>query len=228
MKNKPPPEKQNLEDGRNLDVHSIFHTLQGEGPFVGVPAIFVRLAGCNLQCPRCDTNYTSRRKLLSVEEIVSQINTKRESTTTLIVITGGEPFRQNLLPFVGELLTQGFRIQIETNGTLFQDLPYEQITIVCSPKTGSINTLLAPHLSALKYVLAAGDADDDYLPTRALEHGSKRLARPPKDFKGAIYIQPFDSGDILKNVEHRNAAMTSCFKTGNTLCLQVHKLIGLE
>ena len=43
---------------RSYDVHSIFPTIQGEGPFVGQPAIFIRLAGCNLQCPACDTDYT--------------------------------------------------------------------------------------------------------------------------------------------------------------------------
>ena len=47
------PEK--IDRDRHLDVHSIFHTIQGEGPYCGHPAVFIRLAGCNLQCPGCDT-----------------------------------------------------------------------------------------------------------------------------------------------------------------------------
>src|SRR3954467_9071958 len=46
-------------DGNSLSIHSIFYTLQGEGPYSGCPAVFMRLAGCNLQCPGCDTDYTS-------------------------------------------------------------------------------------------------------------------------------------------------------------------------
>ena len=57
----------------DLEVHSIFYTIQGEGPFCGTPAVFIRLAGCNLQCPSCDTNYTSKRRTMTAEEIVNEV-----------------------------------------------------------------------------------------------------------------------------------------------------------
>ena len=140
--------KQNLLPDGALSVHSIFSSVQGEGPFVGQPAVFVRLHGCNLQCPLCDTNYSypcafTKPTPQTLTSTVSALC----GAATLVVITGGEPFRQNLTPFVNALLDQGFRVQIETNGTLFlprgngedPGFPYYRVTIVCSPKTGKIN-----------------------------------------------------------------------------------------
>ena len=85
-------------DGK-LDVHSIFFTIQGEGPFTGHPAIFIRLAGCNLQCPKCDTDYTSKRSRMLYQDILGEVRRltpKTHKNRTLIVITGGEPLRQDL------------------------------------------------------------------------------------------------------------------------------------
>ena len=62
--NQQAPEKQQLRGDGLLAVHSIFYTIQGEGPFAGETAVFVRLAGCNLQCPLCDTDYTSDRRMV--------------------------------------------------------------------------------------------------------------------------------------------------------------------
>lgn len=102
-----------------LDVHSIFRTLQGEGPFTGHSAIFIRLAGCNLQCPACDTDYTSKRSLMSVQTIIDKVNTlKIGQTIQLIVITGGEPLRQNISDLCILLYQAHYTVQIETNGTL--------------------------------------------------------------------------------------------------------------
>ena len=86
-----------------LQVHSIFHTIQGEGPFAGTPAVFIRLAGCNLKCPGCDTEYTSKRKEMTVAQILDAIYEVSSITTKLVVITGGEPFRQDLTRLLNAL-----------------------------------------------------------------------------------------------------------------------------
>ena len=98
--------------------------------------------------------------LRSALEEVKKLS-KRDGKTThnLIVITGGEPFRQNITPLCEELLKQGFQIQIETNGTLFQDLP-EKVDIICSPKnpTGKyypVRSDLLPKISAFKFLIAS-------------------------------------------------------------------------
>lgn len=239
--NTQPIEKQ-VRDGvaGQLEVHSIFYTIQGEGPFTGQPAVFVRLAGCNLQCPRCDTDYTSKRALLSVRAIEQEIYQKLPKNemrvidfnhSFLVVITGGEPFRQNIGPLVRQLVSSGmYRVQIETNGTLYQaGLPWDSVTIVCSPKTGKISPLLLPHIDAFKYVISSDSfSDDDGLPLRALDHtATHAVARPPNRYK-PIYLQPADEQDADTNKENLDVAVKSCMKHGYTLQLQTHKILGME
>jgi len=64
--NQQKPEPRAKGDGSILDFHSMFFTIQGEGPFAGHRSIFVRLAGCNLQCPGCDTEYTQGRSVVGI------------------------------------------------------------------------------------------------------------------------------------------------------------------
>ena len=100
--NQQPIEKQNLREDGILEVHSIFHTIQGEGPFTGQRAVFIRLAGCNLQCPLCDTDYTSSRWTAGPSSLLKYVR-EQADPGHLVVITGGEPFRQNLRPAVEEI-----------------------------------------------------------------------------------------------------------------------------
>lgn len=233
--NEQPIEKLERSPDGTLDVHSIFYTIQGEGPFCGEPAIFVRLAGCNLQCPGCDTDYTSTRRRHSVAILKAKVDELKddeypEAPNPLVVITGGEPFRQNILYLVRALLREGYRVQIETNGTLSppEELPIEAV-IVVSPKTGKINEKTADRMHALKYVVRAGAVCKDGLPTRALDHTcSPVVAKPPEDFKGKVYIQPMDENNIVSNRRNLEAAKASCMMNGHTLQIQVHKLIGVE
>ena len=73
MNNTQPAEKLDRQFDDMLDIQEIFWTLQGEGPFVGVPAVFIRTAGCNFLCRACDSDYTSRRKRMLIGEIVSKV-----------------------------------------------------------------------------------------------------------------------------------------------------------
>ena len=70
-----------------LKVNEIFYSLQGEGFFTGTPAVFLRLSGCNLKCPFCDTRHESG-KLMDFPEILAGIS---EYPARHVVITGGEP-----------------------------------------------------------------------------------------------------------------------------------------
>lgn len=104
-------------------------TFQGEGPSMGVPALFIRLAQCNLTCDWCDTKYTwdwkqyeikkeTRRR--SVDELIAWA---RACDTELVVISGGEPMLQQpaVIRLVNGLLVGGKRVEIETNGTIPPD-----------------------------------------------------------------------------------------------------------
>lgn len=225
-------EKQDLSKGAELAVHSIFRTIQGEGPFVGRPAIFIRLAGCNLQCPGCDTDYTSNRLFLSPDEIIDEVM-ELSSPSDIIVISGGEPFRQDISALVTMLARHPHQreVQIETNGTLsIPGFPYHLCTVVCAPKTGKIAKELTKHIKALKYVVTAGNINpEDGLPLRVLQHPSHPMvARPPATFIGEVYVQPADDADPVKNAANLQVAIKSCMKHGYTLGLQIHKIINVE
>lgn len=227
--NTQPIEKRQDTDGSFLDVHSIFDTIQGEGPYCGMPAVFVRLAGCNLQCPGCDTIYTTGRHMLPIADIAAQVEALRKPPH-LVVITGGEPFRQNIAPFVLRLIRSGYNVQVETNGTLPPpaNLPITT-AVVCSPKTGKVNDKLKPFIDAYKYVISADSVnEEDGLPILALGHSaSPQIARPHEDFPGFVYLQPMDAQDPDVNRRNLQTAVASCQKHGYILQIQIHKLIGL-
>lgn len=233
MINIQPIEKQVASDGQFLDVHSIFYTIQGEGPHTGKPAVFIRLAGCNLQCPGCDTDYTSNREQLSVPQIMHRVELAYEQVKDyhlpLIVITGGEPFRQNLVPLVAKLVLY-HSVQIETNGTLpVPDAPaFKYVDIVCSPKTGKVHKTVELRAKCFKYVLHHQSVNKtDGLPVFALDHSAApEVARPNGELP--IYLQPMDSKDEEINKLNMAAVLASCLKFGYTLQIQTHKTIGVE
>jgi 7-carboxy-7-deazaguanine synthase len=112
----------------------IFDSIQGEGPAMGRPATFVRLAGCNLSCLGCDTDLKPSFQL-SLAELAERVAGRR------VVITGGEPTMQmaELSEFIGILHKLGKEIHIESNGT--NPIPEEVLSLVhcavISPKLGS-------------------------------------------------------------------------------------------
>ena len=224
-----------------IDVHSIFHTIQGEGPFCGMPAVFVRLAGCNLCCPFCDTEYTEGRKQMSPTTVLAKVESVSQgSQTGLVVITGGEPFRQpeGLKELIDTLVFAGYFIQVESNGSLAppksvlwtKDTSLRQgAYLVCSPKSGIVHPEVWRAACCAKYVGTANDLCDDGLPRQALGHPVKdKLARPPVSFSNPIYLQPVDHQDEIQNKANLDAVVESCMKHGYTIQVQIHKLLGME
>lgn len=222
--------------GEWLDVIKIFGTLQGEGPFAGRPAVFVRLAGCNFSCIQCDTDYTTDRQAFDIPTIASCVGAiaEQQGNVALVVITGGEPFRQNIGPLVNTLLGVGMEVQIETNGTLFQSLPYDlrKLNIICSPKAPAIHGRLGNVINAYKYVLDCDHVNpENGLPLDIL--GDTRIcpAYPPTWFrKDMVFLQGKDEGPLLprKTWENGRAAAKSCMKFGWRLGVQIHKIYYME
>lgn len=115
-----------------LQLAEIFYSLQGEGTWTGTPAVFVRLAGCNLSCAFCDTDY-ALKFLASVDEVLAAVRTAGGGCRT-VILTGGEPLAQRETPaLIAALRADGRRVHIESNGTLASDLP-EDVWLTVSPK----------------------------------------------------------------------------------------------
>lgn len=237
--NQQPPEPRAKGDGSILDFHSIFATIQGEGPFAGHRAIFIRLAGCNLQCPGCDTEYTKGRHERNVLDVVHHARALRDMHhgVNLVVVTGGEPLRQPIGLLVTLLRNYDFSVQIESNGVFapdelldkaLSDDMYGKCALVVSPKTTRVNERSAALATCFKYVLDADSVDNlDGLPIKALEHpASTGVARPPKG--KPVYLNPFDAQDDEHNLRNLRAVASSCQRHGYILGVQLHKLIGLE
>jgi len=100
-----------------LKVNEIFKSIQGESTFAGLPCTFVRLAGCNLRCTYCDTAYAYEEgRDWSISDLVIRI---AEYGCKLVEITGGEPLLQDeTCNLAKKLIRQGFKVLIETNGSL--------------------------------------------------------------------------------------------------------------
>jgi 7-carboxy-7-deazaguanine synthase len=234
----------------SLRVQSIFYTLQGEGPFSGSPSVFVRLAGCNLACHFCDTEFESGyHNVMSLPHLIKAIDEaalhqgKDDGMgpgRRLIVITGGEPMRQNIGRLCRDLLAAGATaIQIETAGTLWPAdfeavMATGKVTLVCSPKTPKVHPMVESWCFHWKYIIAAGELDEqDGLPNRGTQPATKdkvqRLHRPAdRGDLDTIWCSPRDDQDTFTNECNKKAAVDSCLKHGYRLSLQVHKLCNLE
>lgn len=95
----------------------IYKSVQGESSFAGLPCIFVRLAGCNLRCTWCDSEYTfTGGYKVSLDGVMAEV--KRLAPVKLVEITGGEPLLQEreVVPLVERLLADGYEVLIETSG----------------------------------------------------------------------------------------------------------------
>lgn len=115
-----------------MKVSEIFYSIQGEGPNIGVPSVFLRLAVCNLQCSWCDTKYSWDFQHYDYGKEVIEIDEDQVSKLILeyncrrLVVTGGEPMLQQdeLAPLLFRLKEKGFEIEVETNGTI---MPKEEM-----------------------------------------------------------------------------------------------------
>lgn len=198
-----------------LRVNEIFYSLQGEGRFTGTPAVFLRLSGCNLSCPFCDTSH-GRATEMTLGEILAELS---RYPARHLVITGGEPAMQLTAEVVGRLRRRGYFIQVETNGTL--PLPAGIDWVTCSPKTDRVD---CGHVDEIK-LLFMGDGTD-----------ARRIARFDNLDIEYRCLQPCDhtlSTPDPGGVERRNldtlAACVAYIKLHPRwrLSLQTHKLINI-
>ena len=206
-------------DGNCLKVHSIFETIQGEGPYSGHQAIFIRVSGCNLACKFCDTEFDNY-KALEIQYILKKIQSF-EQIKPLIVITGGEPFRQNISSLCKLLIMHDFNVQVETNGTLYLDIPNE-VELVCSPKISNnkynmIRDDVLKQAIAIKFLISSNIINYSFIS----EVGQKKYDIP-------VYVQPMDEYNDTINQKNLILTQEIAKKHNAILSLQLHKILNIE
>jgi organic radical activating enzyme len=219
--------KQDLSQPDALRVKEVFYTIQGEGPHAGHVAVFIRLGGCNLRCHFCDTDFETNCVTYSQQELLAEV--QRYIQTGLIVLTGGEPMRQNIAPLCNLLISNGYTIQIETAGTVWvPDLPQE-VEIVCSPKTAKVHPQIAARCRVWKYLIRSGEVSaTDSLPEKSTQRRGMTV-HIYRASAGVIYVQPIDEGPgkQLETNANTHEAVQACLRHGYRLSLQLHKLAGV-
>lgn len=151
-------------------ITEIFYSIQGESTYSGLPCIFIRLAGCNLRCDWCDTEYSLNDhdgSEMSVDAILDHI---KQYDCALVEITGGEPLKQGGTKILASrLIGDGYDVLLETNGTYSLDGLGKVVKIVdikC-PSSGEGGSFLMDNLKYLtpddevKFVMASR-ADFDF------------------------------------------------------------------
>jgi 7-carboxy-7-deazaguanine synthase len=158
----------------------IYKSVQGESSFAGRPCIFVRLAGCNLRCSWCDSEYTFKGGYkLTEDEVVAEV--ERLAPVRLVEFTGGEPMLQEreLVPLMTRLLASGFELMIETSGERpLENVPVEvhKIVDVKCPGSGEAGSFRTENLASLskrdevKFVLS-DRVDYEFAREFVREHG---------------------------------------------------------
>lgn len=161
--------------GDKLYITSMFYTLQGEGPYRGEPAFFIRFSKCNLACSFCDTYFDSG-DWLTIDEIEQRIEKQitehfkgqvpewakhneelDQRKNIVLVITGGEPMLQdNIVPFLNRMNKIFKHTQIESNGIQYQPIP-DETTLVVSPKCLEKNNVAVKYLEPNQQILARAD-----------------------------------------------------------------------
>ncbi|WP_198969622.1 7-carboxy-7-deazaguanine synthase [Xylophilus sp. ASV27] len=208
-------------------VKEIFYTLQGEGGQAGMPAVFCRFAGCNLWsgreedrasaiCRFCDTDFvgtdgTLGGKFTDAAALAARIAAqwpRRDRAHRLVVLTGGEPLLQVDAALVDALHAEGFRIAVESNGTLAAPKGIDWLCI--SPKAGA--PWVQKRGQELKLVWPQPGFDLD-----ALEAGTDFTHR---------FLQPMDGPAQAANIAH---CIATCMqRPAWRLSLQTHKLTGIR
>lgn len=212
-----------------IQIHEIFYTIQGEGPFTGHPAVFARLTGCNLRCWFCDTTWDDEGdKYMSPEAIYDAAIEAGAGRTRLLVLTGGEPLRQNLSRLIDKFSQHNWIIQIETAGSFWQPcLINEGIHLVVSPKVAKVHPKIRDHAQHWKYIIGPNEEWPPKWKTQKDDKGGLPCLPPAR---ATVWLQPMDDYRFIRpskvgtNIKRtRDLALANGFN----ISLQTHKILGV-
>jgi organic radical activating enzyme len=190
-----------------LQLAEIFYSVQGEGTHVGTPAVFVRLAGCNLNCRFCDTDY-ALKFVAPVADVIARVR-EAGGFCPMVVLTGGEPLAQReTIDLIEALRADERRVHIESNGSIAVALPRD-VWLTVSPKE-RLDPTMAARANEVKLIV------DGRIPH---EWDTRFPAGTPR------FLQP--EGNKARNVELALEAVKNA-PSRYRLSLQTHKFIGIR
>ncbi len=219
-------------------INEVFESIQGEGAFTGVPSVFIRLQGCPVGCPWCDTKHTwdiPPHTETTVEQVMQEtaesdswfaataeqlfaLYQQKGYQAKHIIFTGGEPCLYNLVPVTRLFIENGFTAQIETSGT-FGLKAHPDTWVTVSPKINmkggyEVRRELLESAHEIKHPIA-------------MEKHVQELDELLKDktlrADCLIYLQP-----ISQQKRATELAVKTCIERNWRLSLQTHKFIGIE
>jgi len=212
-----------------MDLVEIVETIHGELPYMGLPCLLVRFAGCNLKCPYCDTNFEKRFEK-PTERVAEFINSSRLPS---VLLTGGEPLLQKEFETLVSLIRKDIQVVVETNGSiLIPETLYGNVTWVIDVKLHEsmknielLNLPLATVGDVFKFVFWDEKSFDDaveFLKTyqNKVSWGVNWVFSPTHELVVKKKIEKYVAEiiSLQKEVEHRKI----WFQT------QIHKILGVK
>ena len=221
-----------------LKINEMFETIQGEGAHTGIPSVFVRLQGCPVGCPWCDTKHTwtlDTSHLIEAKDVLAKsaesethFETDAEGLLVLfeeegyvarhVVITGGEPCMYDLSVLTTLLHKQGFTTQIETSGT-YEVKCHADTWVTVSPKVN----MKGGYKVLTSALIRANEIKHPVAMEKHIEELDALLARLPGDHDVSVCLQP-----ISQQARATALAVETCIQRNWRLSLQTHKFIGIE
>ena len=225
-----------------LPINEVFESVQGEGYWTGTPAVFIRLQGCDVGCPWCDTKHTWHHDFtyavpkeemlakpgdaptfatLSVEELLDVC----AKGPRHVVITGGEPCDNDLVPLTLALNAAGHTVQIETSGTSHVRVA-EAAWVTLSPKIdmpGGKTVRPDALARANEIKMPVGKPDDIIKLTELLATMPRKAAQGDSHAFALVWLQP-----LSQSAKATALCVYEATKRDWRLSLQTHKYMGVR